>query len=49
MQDRISKICNLLPIVPNPMKFGVIAHDTEQQDMLKYFLIGVILFKDFVS
>ena len=45
VQDRISKIRNLLSDVPNLMKFVVIAHHNQQQGRLKYFLPDVILFK----
>ena len=45
VQDRISKMCNLLPIVRNPKKIGIIAHDDQQQDMLKYILRAAIPFK----
>ena len=35
VQDSITKILNLLPNVPNLMKFGVIAHYNQQQERLK--------------
>ena len=36
VQDRISKIRNLLPNVPNLIKFGEIAHHNQQNETTKY-------------
>ena len=36
-QDKISKIRNLLPVVPNPIKFGGVVHNN-QHDISKNFL-----------
>ena len=44
-QDRVSIICNLLPIVPNLIKVGGVAHDNEQHNILKYFLWATIPLK----
>ena len=45
VQDRISKIRNLLPNVPNLIKFGGIAHHNQQHEKLKYYLSAAIPFK----
>ena len=36
MQERISKIHDLIPIEPDPIKYGGVAHHNEH-DILKYF------------
>ena len=44
LQDRISKIRNLLPNAPILIKFGGIAHHNQQQERLKcYFISGISL------
>ena len=46
VQDRISKIRNLLPNVPNLIKFGGIANHNQQHEILKYFSSAEIPFKE---
>ena len=47
VKDRISIIRNLLPIVPNPIKFGGVAHD-QQDDVFRKILSGKSLFYSFL-
>ena len=44
VHDRISKIRNLLPNVPNLIKCGGIAHHNQQHERLNYFLSETIPF-----
>ena len=49
MRDRISKIRDLLPIVPNPVKFGGVVQENRQHYILKELFMSCILFNIAVS
>ena len=49
MQDRISKIRDLLPNLPNLIKFGEIAHHNQQHERLKYLISSAIPFKEWAT
>ena len=49
MQNRISKIRNLLPNVPNLIKFGGHAQHNQQHERLEYFFSAAIPFKEIVT
>ena len=46
VRGRISKIRNVLPNVPNLMKFGSNAHHNQQHERIQFFLSAAVPFKD---